>query len=78
MVGGSEVRPVHAKVEAVWQYPVPSSRRELQRFLGMVGYYRSFCKNFSVVAAPLTDLLSPKRLFLWTEKSWPWNPLKRC
>lgn len=71
VVGGGEVRPVHAKVEAVLQYPVPSSRRELRRFLGMVGYYRSFCKNFSVVAAPLTDLLSPKSPFLWTEKSQP-------
>ena len=69
VVGGGKVRPVHAKVEAILRYPVPSSRRELRRFLGMVGYYRSFCKNFSVVATPLTDLLSPKRSFAWTEKS---------
>ena len=32
----------------------------------MVGYYRGFCKNFSVVAAPLTDLLSPKVNFVWS------------
>lgn len=35
--------------------------------MGMVGYYRSFCINFSVVASPLTDLLSPKVPFEWTE-----------
>lgn len=35
-------------------------------FLGMVGYYRSFCKNFSAVVAPLTDLLSPKVCFHWS------------
>ncbi|TKS65155.1 Retrovirus-related Pol polyprotein from transposon 17.6 [Collichthys lucidus] len=60
VVGRGQVRPVHTKVEAMLSFPVPSSRRELHRFLGMAGYYRSFCKNFSAVAAPLTDLLSPK------------------
>lgn len=69
VVGGGMVRPVHTKVEAILNYPVPTSRRELRRFLGMVGYYRSFCKNFSVVAAPLTNLLSTKRLFQWTNES---------
>lgn len=33
----------------------------------MVGYYRGFCRNFSAVAAPLTDLLSPKVCFKWFE-----------
>lgn len=30
-------------------FPVPTSRWELRRFLDMAGYYRCFCKNFSVV-----------------------------
>ncbi|KAK7918866.1 hypothetical protein WMY93_010150 [Mugilogobius chulae] len=65
IVGGGSVKPVHAKIEAVASFPVPTSRRELQRFLGMAGYYRSFC-NFSAVAAPLTNLLSPKTQFKWS------------
>jgi len=36
----------------------------IKAFLGMAGYYRSFCRN---VAAPLTNLLSPKVIFVWTE-----------
>lgn len=35
----------------------------------MAGYYRGFCRNFSVVAAPLTDLLSPKVRFRWSDHS---------
>ena len=35
----------------------------------MVRYYRNFCKNFSAVASPLTDLLSTKTVFSWTEES---------
>ncbi|KAG7453964.1 hypothetical protein JOB18_002015, partial [Solea senegalensis] len=59
-VGQGQVRPVDAKVEAITRYPVPTTRRELRRFLGMVGYYRNFCRNFSTVVYPLTSLLSPK------------------
>ena len=44
-------------------------RHELRRFLGMVGYYRSLCKNFSAVASPLSDLLSSKVVLKWTPRS---------
>lgn len=69
VVGRGQVRPVGAKVEAICNFPVPSTRRELRRFLGMVGYYRGFCQNFATVVTPLTNLLSAKVLFLWTEAS---------
>lgn len=62
-----QVRPLDAKVSAIINFPAPVDRRELRRFLGMVGYYRGFCKNFSAVVAPLTDLLSPKISFAWSE-----------
>ncbi|KAF7649319.1 hypothetical protein LDENG_00143470, partial [Lucifuga dentata] len=65
-VGQGQVCPVAAKVQAVIDFPVPQLRRALRRFLGMSGYYRGFCKNFSVVVAPLTNLVSPLRKFVWT------------
>ena len=55
------------KVEAIRDFPAPASRRDLRCFLGMAGCYRGFCKNFSAVAAPLTDLTSPKVRFVWSE-----------
>lgn len=67
VVGRGKVTPVLCKVDAIVSFPAPLSRRELRRFLGMAGYYRGFCRNFSVVAAPLTDLLSPKVRFWWSE-----------
>ena len=66
VVGQGQVRPVDAKVRAVAQYPAPTTKKELMRFLGLVGYYRSFCKNFSTVVAPLTDLLKGKAKFVWS------------
>ncbi len=66
VVGQGKVLPVSAKVDAIINFPVPTTRRELKRFLGMAGYYRAFCRNFAQVAAPLTDLTSPKVHFQWT------------
>ncbi len=66
IVGQGQVRPVGAKVEAVQKFSVPTTKKELMRFLGLVGYYRSFCRNFSIVVAPLTDLLRGKTTFVWS------------
>ena len=66
VVGQGQVRPVDAKVQTVEQYPVPTTKKELMRFLGLVGYYRGFCRNFSTVVAPLTDLLKGKVKFVWS------------
>lgn len=66
-VGQGRVCPVTAKIQAILDFPAPQTRRELRRFLGMAGYYRAFCKNFSDVVAPLTNLVSPKCVFRWSE-----------
>uniref|UniRef100_A0A3Q3MQZ4 Gypsy retrotransposon integrase-like protein 1 n=1 Tax=Mastacembelus armatus TaxID=205130 RepID=A0A3Q3MQZ4_9TELE len=65
-VGQGQVRPVLEKISAVVDFPVPTTRRALRRFLGMAGFYRAFCRNFSTVAQPLTNLLSPTRKFVWS------------
>lgn len=65
-VGQGQVLPIEAKVSAIAECPVPSTRRALRRFLGMAGYYRSFFRNFSTIIHPLTTLLSPQVDFVWT------------
>ena len=52
---------------AVASYPIPSDRKQLMRCLGMTGYYRKFCQNFSCVAAPLTDLLKKDKKYEWDD-----------
>lgn len=53
--GGVETDP--AKVEAVRDWPVPATVREVRSFLGFVGYYRRFIPAFAQKAAPLHALL---------------------
>ena len=67
IVDQGQVRPLDAKIQIIAKFPNPTSQKELARFLGMAGYYRNFCLNFSEIAAPLTNLLSKKIKFLWTD-----------
>lgn len=68
---GKEVGHLEAKVQTIVEFPGPKSKRELRRFLGMAGYYRSFCKNFADVAKPLTDNLRKAVTFNWNSKCEP-------
>ena len=65
VVGLGQVAPVSAKVEAISKFPIPTNQRELMRFLGMAGYYRKFCYNFSTLAEPLTNLLQKGTKYVW-------------
>ena len=66
VVGSGQVKPV-AKVQSIIDFPIPTCKREIMRFLGVAGYYRRVCPNFSDVAAPLTDLLSKPVKFEWND-----------
>ena len=61
------IRPLPGKVQAVLRYEPPKTVRALQRFLGMLNFYRRFLPRIAEVLRPLTDALAgaPKRLF-WT------------
>ncbi|XP_055957860.1 retrovirus-related Pol polyprotein from transposon opus isoform X1 [Patella vulgata] len=45
------------KTDKVESWPVPTNVDELRKFLGFVGYYRRFIKDFSKTAKVLNDLL---------------------
>ena len=66
VVGNGQIKPLKAKVQTIMEYPVPTNKRELMRFLGMVGYYRWFCQNFSTITAPLTNLLRKNQEYTWS------------
>jgi hypothetical protein len=45
------------KIRAVLKWPVPKSVWIVRTFLGLVGYYHSFIRNYGTIAAPLSKLL---------------------
>ena len=66
VVGQGQVLPVTAKVQTICDFKAPTDKKGLMRFLGMIGFYRRFCCNFSDVVAPLTNLLGDRVKFTWT------------
>ena len=45
------------KIEAIDKMLPPTNLREVQVFLGMMGYYRQFIKDFAYLSEPLVQLL---------------------
>ena len=53
-----------AKVDAIQDLALHKSIRELRSFLGHVGFYRRFTKDFAKVSKPLTSLLCKEKDFI--------------
>ncbi|KAL0558804.1 hypothetical protein IC582_003386 [Cucumis melo] len=54
------------KIEAVTNWPRPSTVSEIRSFLGLAGYYRMFVEDFSRIASPLTQLTKKGTPFVWS------------
>ena len=55
-----------AKIQSMETWPTPTTTIALRGFLGLTDYYRKFIKNYSTIAAPLTQLLR-KDGFHWSK-----------
>lgn len=70
------------KVESIVNYPTPTNRKEVRRFIGTASWYRRFIPNFSSLSAPLNKLTSQGKKappFLWTpETNKAFQELKEC
>ncbi|GBG74872.1 hypothetical protein CBR_g19385 [Chara braunii] len=67
-ISAEGLKPDDAKVANIRDWPRPQSVTEMRSFLGMTGYYRTFVKNYSIMAAPLTDLTSLDTPWEWTDE----------
>jgi hypothetical protein len=54
------------KIRSVVDWPQPTSRVQLNRFLGFAHFYHRFIWCYSTLAFPLSALTSPKVLFTWS------------
>ena len=67
-IGNGVVKPLDCHIDSIKNFSKPQTKKELMSFLGSVGYYRKFCKNFSDISSPLTHLLKKNSVFKWTEE----------
>jgi hypothetical protein len=64
MVSEAGIKPLPKHVAAIQEFPVPTTIKQLQQFLGMINFYRRFLPKIAATLPPLTDLLrgNPKSL----------------
>ena len=60
IVGSGVKRADPQRLNAIAAIPRPTTKRELRRFLGALGYYREYIPQFARIARPLTDMTSKK------------------
>lgn len=51
------VKPNPDKIIAIQKWPIPRNQKELKGFLGILGYYRRFVRDFAKITKPLTAQL---------------------
>ncbi|GJY85640.1 reverse transcriptase domain-containing protein [Tanacetum coccineum] len=56
-----------AKIKAVKNWASPTTPTEIRQFLGLVGYYQRFIKDFSKIAKSLTELTHKNKKCIWDE-----------
>ena len=65
-VGVDGVRADPAKVQAIAEWPVPRSQKELRKWLGLANYLHRYSANYAELARPLSDLLKKDTEWSWT------------
>ena len=56
------------KVKSILEWPIPTTVKEVQSFIGLCNYYRRFIPNFAKIAKPLHNLTRKDIKYEWTEE----------
>lgn len=57
LVTDEGVKPDPEKIKVIQNWPTPRNPKELKGFLGLLGYYRKFIRDFAKITKPLTAQL---------------------
>lgn len=57
------------KITAITNWPIPKTLKQVRGFIGLASWYRRFIHNFSSEVALITDVLSNKRKFTWSDEA---------
>ena len=56
------------KLAGIQDWPIPSTVKQVQSFLGFGNFYRKFISHYSNIARPLNNLTKKDKKFEWTKE----------
>ena len=62
------VKPIYDNVEAIVNFSEPRNLKELERFIGMAGYYREFIPHMARIVELLNCLRRHGEPFNWKDE----------
>lgn len=63
------IAPLDHKLDTLAKWPRPTTKQQVITFLGAIGYYRRFIRDFSQIAHRLHALTLPSAQFNWDESA---------
>jgi cleavage and polyadenylation specificity factor subunit 1 len=68
-ISSAGAKPLDRHVQAIRRFPKPVDAKQLQRFLGLVNFYRRFIPGAAGILRPLSDALRGQG-----RSKWQWSP----
>ena len=65
VVSATSIEVDEKKVKAIQEWPTPKPVTEVRSFQDLASFYRSFVKDFSMLDAPLTEIIKKSIGFKW-------------
>ncbi|KAK7575703.1 hypothetical protein V9T40_011989 [Parthenolecanium corni] len=79
IVSDQGISPDPKRVEAIYEYRTPKTKKEVQSFLGVINYYRGHIPKCGELAAPLHELTKSNVQFHWgPDEETSFNELKKA
>ena len=72
-VTSTGISPLPSKVEAIANFPRPTTQNQLRRYLGVLNFYHRFVPQIAKTLAPLNSLIKPKRRGTKVNTQVDWN-----
>ena len=78
-IGLGLVEPGQVRVKAMLEFQRPHTRKPLQSFLGLAGYFRKWIPSYGHITTRLSDMMKKNTVFRWSpEAEQAFVALKSC